>query len=159
MEQPERCPDRLVRGMKTALDCIPCNVRQALDAARLVSADPAVHEQILREVLLWAGKMSLDQTPPEIGQHIHRRMREITGVDDPYREAKAAHNRIAMELIPALRSQIESAGDALLMAARLAIAGNVIDLGANGDLSEADVRRAVDQAMIDPLFGEQDSFR
>ena len=144
--------------MKTSLDCIPCIVRQALDAARLVSTNPAVHEQILREVLDWTGEMDLDQTPPVIAQRIHRRLREITGVYDPYREAKDRHNRIAMESIPALRSEIESTSDPLLMAARIAIAGNVIDLGANGNLTEMDVRQAVNQAMIDPFFGEQDKF-
>jgi damage-control phosphatase, subfamily I len=145
--------------MKTSLDCIPCFVRQTLDAARMVSTNPVVHEQILREVLQWTGEMDLDQTAPELAQRIHRRLREITGVDDPYREAKDRHNRIAMKLIPALRAEIESASDPLLMAARLAIAGNVIDLGANGNLTEADVHQAVNQAMIDPFFGEQNRFR
>ena len=36
--------------MKTYLDCIPCILRQSLEAARLVSADPAFHEKILRDV-------------------------------------------------------------------------------------------------------------
>ena len=43
--------------MKTSLDCIPCFVRQALNAARMASADPAVPERILREVLRWAGEI------------------------------------------------------------------------------------------------------
>jgi len=34
--------------MKTSLDCIPCFIRQALEAARLVSPVATVHERMLR---------------------------------------------------------------------------------------------------------------
>lgn len=145
--------------MKTSLDCIPCILRQSLDAARLVSANPSVHEQIIRDVLRWAGEMDLNQSPPAMAQRIHRRLREITGVDDPYRETKDWQNRVAMELIPALRAEVESASDPLLMAVRLAIAGNVIDMGVNSHLTEADVRQALKQALTEPFFGEEDRFR
>ncbi len=137
--------------MKTSLDCIPCLLRQALDAARLISTNPSVHEEILRDVLNWTGEMDLNQSPPAMAQRIHRRLREIAGVDDPYREAKNWQNRIAMELIPKLRDEVNSARDPLLMAARLAIAGNVIDMGSNGNLTEADVRQAVHHALIEPF--------
>jgi uncharacterized protein with ATP-grasp and redox domains len=145
--------------MKTSLDCIPCILRQSLDAARLVSTNPSVHEHIIRDALSWAGEMDLNQSPPAMVQRIHRRLREISGVDDPYRETKDWQNRVAMELIPTLRAEVESASDPLLMAARLAIAGNVIDMGSNGDLTEADVRQALNQAFTEPFFAEQDRFR
>ena len=37
--------------MKSTLDCLPCFVSQALNVARLATADPQVHERVLREVL------------------------------------------------------------------------------------------------------------
>jgi uncharacterized protein with ATP-grasp and redox domains len=144
--------------MKTSLDCIPCLLRQSLDAARLVSTNPSVHEHIIRDALSWAVEMDLNQSPPAMAQHIHRRLREITRAVDPYRETKDWQNRLAMELIPTLRAEVESASDPLLMAARLAIAGNVIDMGSNGDLTEADVRQALKQSLTEPFFGEQDRF-
>jgi len=45
------------------------------------------------------------------------------------------------------------------LAARLAIAGNVIDMGVNLNLTEADVRQAVNHALTEQFFGEEDSFR
>ena len=144
--------------MRTSLDCIPCILRQTLDAARLVSKEFTVHENILRDVLGWAREMDLNQSPPAMAQRIHRRLREITGVDDPYRETKDRQNFMAMEMIPSLRSKIESDSDPLLVAARLAIAGNVIDMGVNVNLTEADVRLAVNQALTEQFFGEEDSF-
>lgn len=94
------------------------------------STDTAVHEQVIRDILHWASAMNLNQTPPAAAQRIHRRLREITGRDDPYRQAKDRLNSLALELVPALRARIESAGDPLMTAARLAIVGNVMDMGA-----------------------------
>ncbi|MBN1429449.1 MAG: DUF89 family protein [Anaerolineae bacterium] len=145
--------------MKTSLDCIPCLLRQALDAARFISADPAVHEQIVRDVLRWTGEMDMSLSAPAMAQRIHRRLRRVTGVDDPYREKKDRQNSLALELIPAIRAEVETADDPLLMAARLAIAGNIIDLGVNGDISEADVRHDIGNALIEPFFGDMDGFQ
>lgn len=147
------------QGMQIALDCMVCFIRQALDAARLVSTDVSVHERILRDVLQWTGKMDLNQSPPVIGQRIHRHLREISGVKDPYRVAKVRQNRMAMNLLPELKAEIESAEDPLAMAVRLAMAGNVIDMGVNGNVTEAEVRGSVRQALSEPLSGEQAGFR
>ena len=40
--------------MRTYFDCIPCIIRQTLDAIRLINDDKKIHEQILREVLCLA---------------------------------------------------------------------------------------------------------
>jgi uncharacterized protein with ATP-grasp and redox domains len=117
-----------------------------------------VHEQLIRDVLHWTGEMDLNQSPPEIAQRIHRRLRELAGVADPYREAKEWQNRIAMELIPKFRAEVKAAQNPLLMAARLAIAGNVIDMGSNGNLTEADVRQSLSKALTEPFFGEEERF-
>jgi uncharacterized protein with ATP-grasp and redox domains len=145
--------------MRTSVDCIPCLVRQALDAGRLVSSDPAVHEQIVRDALLWIAEADLHRPPPVLAQRIHRRLREITGVDDVYRAAKDRLNRLAMGLLPELRAEIATAEDPFGLAVRLAIAGNVIDLGVKGDVTEADVRRSIDQALAEPIRGPLDELR
>jgi len=145
--------------MKTALDCIPCFIRQALDVARLASTDLAVHERIVRDVLGWTSEMNLEQPPPLLGQRIHRRLREITRIEDPYRATKNHHNRMALNLLPELKAEIEAASDPLMMAVRLAIAGNIIDMGVNGSFSEIDLRRSIEQALAEPFAGDQDGFR
>jgi damage-control phosphatase, subfamily I len=125
----------------------------------MVSTDIAVHEQIIRDVLHWTGAMDLNQTPPAMAQRIHRQLREITGKNDPYRQVKDRLNSLALELIPVLRAKIESADDPLMMATRLAIVGNVMDMGVNGNLTETDVRHAMNLALTEPFFGELDRFR
>ncbi len=145
--------------MKTSLDCIPCFIRQALDAARLVSVDADVQERIVRDVLLWSAKMNLAEPPPLMGQRIHRRLHEITGVTDPYRAAKDRQNRMAQSLLPELRAVIEASPEPLATAVRLAIAGNVIDMGANGDITETRVRASIQHALSKPVTGDWQTFR
>jgi hypothetical protein len=103
--------------------------------------------------------MNFDEPPPFLGQRIHRRLREITGVKDPYRTAKDHLNRMAMDLLPDLKSEVESAEDPLMAAVRLAIAGNVIDMGVNGNITESDVRQSVRDALLEPIAGEWNDFR
>ncbi|NLF95136.1 MAG: DUF89 family protein [Candidatus Riflebacteria bacterium] len=144
--------------MKMTLDCIPCFIRQALDAARMVSDDPSVHAKILNEVLQWACSVDLQQPAPVIGQRIHRRLRQIVGVDDPYRPAKDHQNRMALAMLPDLRRRIESASDPFDMAMRTAIAGNVIDLGVPGSVTEESIRISIEKCLSEPLIGDPAQF-
>ena len=144
--------------MKTFLDCIPCFVRQALGAARLISPDPAVHEKIIRELLSWTSKLDMNQSPPAMGQRIHRRLREITGVKDPYRAAKDHQNRLAMDLLPEMKAKVESSSDPLTAAVSLAIAGNAIDMGVNSDLLDSSLRKSIRHALTIPLIGDRSQF-
>ena len=145
--------------MLTTLDCIPCLLRQALEAARFATRDKAVHEQVSRQALRMIAEMDLRQSPAAIAQQIHRMLREVTGVNDPYRTAKDQFNRLAIALLPELTAKLEGVRDPLITAARLAIAGNTIDLGANGKLTEAEVYAAFEQALSKPLVGDAEAFR
>lgn len=145
--------------MKTTLQCIPCFVRQTLDASRKVTEDPTIHEQILRDVLRWMSEMDLSLSPPALAQRIHRRLRELTGVADPYRDEKDQHNQMALKLLPGLRTQVTSSDDPLMAATHLAIAGNIIDLGAKSGLDENEIHTALLHASETPLKGDLYPFR
>lgn len=144
--------------MKMTLDCIPCFIRQALDAARIVSDDPIVHAKILNEVLQWACSVDLQQPAPVIGQRIHRRLREIVKRDDPYRPAKDHQNRMALAMMPDLRARVTASANPLDMAMRVAIAGNVIDLGVPGSVTEDKIQETVEKCLSEPLVGDQKKF-
>jgi uncharacterized protein with ATP-grasp and redox domains len=144
--------------MKTSIDCIPCFVRQTLDAARISSGAPAVHEQIVRDVLRWLSQMDMSLSPPALAQRIHRRLRELTGVADPYRKQKDQHNQMALQLLPGLRTQVKNSNDPLMTAANLAIAGNIIDLGAKSGLNDHEIHDAIRHAAEKPLTGDQEDF-
>ncbi|MBN2450776.1 MAG: DUF89 family protein, partial [Lentisphaeria bacterium] len=145
--------------MRTALDCVPCLVRQTLDSARFVTADPAVHERLLREVLREMATMDMAQSPPAMAQRIHRILRSLTGVADPYRAVKQRFNRMALDMVPELAAAIRNAEDPLAMAVRVAIAGNVIDLGVSGGIGLEDARRSIRNVLDEPFVGDVAAFR
>ena len=143
--------------MKTSLDCIPCLVRQSMDAVRLCDAAPAVSAMAVREILLATTSLDFSLPPPQLSGELQAQLREITGCDDPYLEDKRRFNRLALELLPPLAKAVLRSADSFAAAVRLAIAGNVIDLGAKSGLTEEEVRQAA--ALDQPLLGDLDALR
>lgn len=115
--------------MRTYLDCFPCFLSQALRAARIATDDDATVKQVLDEVGMMLPGIPLTSTPPESGRRIYQTVSAITKTPDPYRGIKAENTETALALYPVMRQRVETAQDPLLMAIRLAIAGNVIDFG------------------------------
>ena len=133
--------------MQIYLDCIPCFIRQALDSARLATDDEQIHEQVLREVLRLAADLDMSQSPPAIGQQIHRLIRKLVGGNDPYRQIKKRFNDLALKLYPELKERVRTSEDSLETAVRLAIAGNIIDFGVKTSLAESDVEKTIEQSL------------
>ncbi len=133
--------------MQTYLECVPCFLRQALDASRMVVDDVAVHERIVRETLGLVEKMPFDRSPPYMGQRIHRLLREASGNPDPYSEVKNKSNALALGLYPELKQRICSSDDRFVTAVLLAIAGNIIDFGCKSSLDDDEVHRAIESAL------------
>lgn len=117
--------------MKTFLDCLPCMMDQALRAGRIATDDERIIKKLLDAVGAMMKDIPLENTPPETGEIIYRKVREITGVADPYKEVKKANIEEALSLYPELKKIVEESDNSLLTAIRIAIAGNVIDLGVN----------------------------
>ena len=117
--------------MQTYLDCIPCFFDQALRAGRIATDDEKKIKRLLDEIGMMLKDIPLESTPPETARLIYRKVREITGKYDPYKEIKNESTSKALALYPALKKKVEASNDKLLTAIRIAIAGNVIDFGAN----------------------------
>jgi len=145
--------------MRTYLDCLPCFVRQTLEAVRFVTDDEAVHAEVLRQILLAASEMDLGMAPPAMGQRIHRLIREVTGNADPYRQVKERFNRLALTLYPDLKRRVAASADPLETAVRLAIAGNIIDFGVSASVSEPAVRETIERSLREPLIGDVEGLR
>jgi uncharacterized protein with ATP-grasp and redox domains len=115
--------------MKTYLDCIPCFFKQALDAARLTGAKPAIQKKILDALSGEILNFKLDACPPEMGRILYGLVRKITKKPDPFKEIKRKSNEFALALYPRLKDKVKRSKDSLLTAVELAITGNVIDYG------------------------------
>jgi uncharacterized protein with ATP-grasp and redox domains len=137
--------------MRTYFDCIPCFIRQVLDSVRMTTDDEQTQEKVLRKALYLSSKMDLSQSPPAMAQKIHRFIREITGVADPYLEVKNRFNKLALQMYPELRQRVESSVDPLETAVRLAIAGNIIDFGVDSVVEQSRVERTIAESLTEPL--------
>lgn len=115
--------------MKTYLDCLPCFMNQALRAGRIATKDEHKIKQLLDEVGTLIQEIPMENTPPETGELIYKKVSEITGNYDPYKKIKTKNIEHALHLYPNLKQKVKESEDSLLTAIRLAVAGNVIDLG------------------------------
>jgi len=117
--------------VKSYLDCIPCFFHQALRIGRMATDDENKIKRLLDEVGLMLKDIPLECTPPETAGLIQKKIREIMENPDPYKEMKNKSTEEALRLYPVLKNEIEKSDDKLLTAIRIAIAGNVIDMGPN----------------------------
>lgn len=117
--------------MKTYLDCMPCFISQSLRAARIATNDEVKIKKVLDETGMMLKDIPIGSSPPETGRLIYRKIREITGNNDPYEEIKKESTFKALSLYPLMKERVEKSEDRLLTAIRLAIAGNVMDFGVN----------------------------
>ncbi|HAG16799.1 MAG TPA: hypothetical protein DCG69_09835 [Bacteroidales bacterium] len=115
--------------MKTYLDCIPCFLSQTLRAGRLASQDDMLIKQLLDQIANQIENIPMEKTPAEMGEIIYRKIREVSGVYDPYKSIKSQSIQEAKLLLPTLKAILEKSENRLQVAIRIAIAGNVIDFG------------------------------
>ncbi|MCD6091429.1 MAG: DUF89 family protein [Bacteroidales bacterium] len=115
--------------MKTYLDCIPCFMQQTLRAGRLATKDEEKIKQLLDQTGDLIKHLSMEKTPAEVGEVIYAKIREVTGINDPYKEIKKRSIAEAKEMIPELKTILDKSENRLITAIRMAIAGNIIDFG------------------------------
>jgi len=114
----------------------------------MAGADEAMQQAVLNRVLEALQNIKPGSTPPEMGDYIHHLIRVQIGNEDPYREAKARSTAEALALYPHLKRLVNEAENPFECALRLAIAGNIIDLGASG---EYDLWGNIERVLTQPL--------
>jgi len=139
--------------MKTYLECIPCFIKQSLEAARMATDDETVHETVLKEVMNHLENISFNNSPPELSRDVHKIIKTITKSKDPYKKVKDQSNQKVKNLYPHLKKLVNDADDSLLMAVKLAIVGNVIDFGTSNRFNLEDmIDTAVKKQFADEAY-------
>ena len=143
--------------MKVHFDCIPCFLRQALEAVKMSTNNDAIREKALREVVTYLSQVKWTTDIPRIGTEVHRIVKRITGNSDPYKRLKNKYNKLAAQLYPKLEFMVKNSSDPLFTALRIAIAGNAIDFGPK---AEIDLEKEVKNALTNELaINHIESFR
>lgn len=143
--------------MRIQPECFVCLLRLGLRAARAATPDPGAQREVLSRVAAALAEIPEKTIPPEMGRRVQQIVLEVTGNDDPFREAKRLSNRIGLELYPELARRVNEAEDPLLEAVKLAIAGNAIDLAVGSD---SDPGTVVSRGLADgPVLLDYEPFR
>jgi uncharacterized protein with ATP-grasp and redox domains len=116
--------------MRTDKECLACFHKQALATARLSTSDTNTHRLVIEETDRLLARLDMSLSPPENAVAVYQQIAELTGVNDPFKELKSESNAFALELSSKIREQIDIAADSLFTSVRYAIAGNIIDYGA-----------------------------
>jgi len=80
---------------------------------------------------------------------VHQIVRQVTGVNDPYKKIKQKHNHLLLKLYPIFKNEINTQKDPLLTAIKLSIAGNIIDFGPQNklNLKESNLKKPLDELL------------
>ena len=129
--------------MRTHIDCFPCFLKQTVIALKQHSDDLKIYKDILREVLPIIQEADTSKPPAYTTTFIHRAVRNRLGLD-PFKKIKRDYNSIALKLYPRLKDKVKNSIDPLRTAARLAIAGNIIDFGI---FTSIDIEGSINRAL------------
>lgn len=117
--------------MKITFDCVPCIMSHIVHMAKITTDTDTRRLKIVRESLSKVVQADFNVSPPEQTRLFHRAIKEVSGVDDPYREIKDQSTECALNLLPLLREEIERRDNRFEAIVRVVIGGNIIDYGAN----------------------------
>ncbi len=137
--------------MKLHLECVPCYIRQALDAAKMATKDEKLQEQILRESIIAASEFDIDSSGFILQAKIKKVMGKILPATDPYREVKEKYNRIVLDLGDDIKKIIRDSKNPFETSLRIALAGNVIDFGPNANLNSKILKNAIKKSLSQRL--------
>lgn len=115
--------------MKVVLDCIPCYMRQVINAVAQTECSEEKARQIMYQVLPIIPELDPEETPAVNSTYVLRRINALLEIDDPFRKAKRESNELALSLLPRLRKRILESPDPFYTACQISVAGNIIDLG------------------------------
>ncbi|MCK5848262.1 MAG: DUF89 family protein [Caldisericia bacterium] len=145
--------------MITTIDCMPCFTRQMIKAIRIFTDDEKKQQQYLRKILIRMSLLDHSLSPPALSLELYDILNQETGKEDPYYELKKEHNSLIMSISPMIESFIDSSSDTFYAALNMAIAGNIIDFGANDNLETTQVLASLFQAQQEHVNGDIERFR
>ncbi|MCA9438867.1 MAG: DUF89 family protein [Candidatus Omnitrophica bacterium] len=143
--------------MRKTPTCHPCAEKQSLRVLEVALSHPdcpsytekeleKIRADLVLEVRAHLKTKPPETSPADLSFDAIKAVYHLTGLEDPYSLLKKKSNEEAMEHLPHMREWIAESDHPLDTAARMAVAGNIIDLGIRKDYDiEESVRRILDE--------------
>lgn len=113
--------------MELLIDCVPCMLRQALEASRMVTEDIKEQEEIVEEALKVLLEYKSYRNSPDLAREIHQIIKKKTGVLDPYYQTKKNDLQAAKGLYLFIKDFLKNKENSFYWALKIAATGNNID--------------------------------
>ncbi len=113
--------------MEIFLDCLPCVLRQVLEASRMATDKPEIQTQIMEKAIEILANYKSYKCSPHIVEDMHHVVKLLTGVSDPYKHIKERDINSAKKVEPFLNDYLAQKQNVLYWALKIAATGNVID--------------------------------
>lgn len=135
--------------MKIAYECLPCLVRQSIEAARMVTDDITMQQNIIKNTLKEVSQLNFSETAPYFGRLVHKYIKDVSGNSDPFKDLKIKYNKVAAQLCEDfnLTEIIKNSKSPVDTACRLAIAGNIIDFSISTLVDESEVKASIEECL------------
>lgn len=121
--------------MELFLDCVPCMLRQALEASRIVTDDIEKQEKIIEEAIKILLRYKSFRNSPDLARDIHQIIKRQTGVNDPYSKIKENDLKAAKKIYTYLKEFLDRKEHRLYWALKIAATGNNIDAAIYKDIN------------------------
>ena len=115
-----------------SLDCLICALNQVIATTEIAHVPEDDRRKLMQKAIDKISERGIARNNCDIIDECYRIATKYIGDEDPYREIKLFYDREILKLLPELKQHIKKSDDPLRCALRLAIAGNLIDLAANG---------------------------
>lgn len=113
--------------MEIFLDCLPCVLRQVLEASRMATDKIELQAKIMGEAIKILAEYKNYRCSPDIVKDMHQVVKSLTGVSDPYKALKERDIKTAIEAYPLLQGFAGNKQNKLYWALKTAATGNIID--------------------------------
>lgn len=120
------------------MDCLPCVLRQVLEASRMATGKNEQHAQIMEEALKILANYKDYQNSPDIVKDMHQVVKRLTGVSDPYKAVKERDIKAAQKAYPLLRRFVRDKQNSLYWVLKMAATGNIMDSAIYDNLNFVD---------------------
>ena len=143
--------------MNVRNECIPCVTRQLVSLSEKLTDDYDKQKKIIEHGLKVISNNAFEKTAPELTGLFYAFAKEVTGIEDPFKEEKEVFNNVALKLIEEyeLKDKILKSSSPIQTAIRLSVAGNIIDFSLGEEIKEDHVRDSIYLSMSSDLFGDQ----
>ena len=138
------------------MECLPCTLRQVLEASRMATDSVELQEKIMQEAIELLADYQTYRNSPEVARDMHKIVKKYTGIPDPYQDVKLKNIHMALDMYPQLSAFLDQKEDRLYWALKIAATGNVLDSAINTDVdfdacAEAELARPFSVCDIDKL--------